>query len=279
MRARSALVLVALAACRMDFPPAWRVDGLRVIAVTLDPPEIAPGETTQVHVIAVDPQMRAVSMRWVACPPTVGQTSPSNFLCDSPLAVRGESDRFALTAPQIRAGSAVIPVAIRVAVCAGGEVTIDDAGASHCTGSDSWEVTRTLRISATERNQNPVVESVLLDGTPWPDGVSPRVTACTGRANCVHPVRVVLGDTAREVYLSGGAAGGAMIRERITTHYYATGGTLQTAARSDPTESVTADMQQNWTAPTDAATVDFWFTVDDGRGGVTELTRRLIVTP
>ena len=279
---RAPLLLAAAAAClacRNDFPPSWKVAELRVLAVTLDPPEVAPGATAHVRVVAVDPQGRPLATRWVACPPTTGATAPTNFRCDSALAVRGEGDAFDLPAPPLPGSFPVIPVAIRVGVCAGGAITLDADGAARCSGSDYREATRTLRISARERNANPAVERVLLDGDPWPEDAPPTVPVCPAHGTCQHPIRVVLGAGAREMYSSGGADGGVTIPERITTHFYATGGTLEGAERGDPTEEVTSDMQEKWTAPATAATVDFWFVVDDGRGGVTELTRRLVVGP
>lgn len=139
MRARS-LTLAALCAlsCRNDLPPSWKLTGLRVVAITLDPPEIMPGQTAHVRVVTVDTERRALSLRWVACPPTVAALTSGNFQCASPLAVRGEGAEFDLTAPRIPGNFTTVPVALRVAVCAGGAVTLDADGVSHCAGSDSW---------------------------------------------------------------------------------------------------------------------------------------------
>jgi len=92
MRHRTIAFVTALMAlsCRQDFPPSWKIVGLRVITVTLDPPYIAPGETSHVHVLAVDTNSRPITMHWSACPPTTGSLTPTNFRCDSPLAMQGE---------------------------------------------------------------------------------------------------------------------------------------------------------------------------------------------
>jgi len=68
-----------------------------------------------------------------------------------------------------------------VGVCAGGSITVDTAGNAHCSGSDYWETTRTLRISATEHNANPGVTDILLDEHPWPTDMPPVIHACAGR--------------------------------------------------------------------------------------------------
>lgn len=90
---------------------------------------------------------------------------------------------------------------------------------------------------------------------------------------------MVLADDAREAYFSGGQDGGVMTHERITTHFYVTDGTLARGQNSDPTESVTNDMTTHWTPPATPGTYSLWFVVSDGRGGVTELERQVVITP
>lgn len=272
-----ALSLVALS-CRQNFPPPWKVDGLRILTVTLDPPEIGPGETTRVRILAVDTQSRPRTVRWSACPPTVASVTMANFLCDSPLEQHGDTESFELTAPRIPGNFPVIPVNLRVAVCAGAAVNIDADGGAQCAGSDSRIATRTLRIQSGARNHNPGVTDVLFDTNPWPESNSPTVARCPAGAMCEHTVRVVLAADAREMYDSAGD-GGVSIPEQITTRFYTTHGTLEGGERSDPSETVTSDMQLKWTPPAEAGVADFWFVIDDGRGGVTALTRRLVVTP
>ncbi len=262
-------------ACRQDFPPSWRITGLRVLAITLDPPDVAPGSGTRVRVVTADPQSRAVSVRWVACPPVQGEETPGDFRCDSTLVRRGDGADFTLDAPPFPIGTASIPVALRFEVCAGGAATVDDAGVGHCAGSESWEATRTLHLRASDRNANPGLDDVLLDGMPWPADGSSAVRVCAPGVTCEHTLRVVAAASAREIYLSGGSDGGVSVPERLTARYYTTVGTLAGETVGDPSETVTSDLAMHWTAPSQAGTASFWFVLDDGRGGVSVATRAL----
>lgn len=81
-------VLALTAACGPDFDPASEVQGLRVLAVRAEPPEIAPAsdgaaparaelETLVVHpALVADPARRAVVLH-VSCTPAPGDPSPS----------------------------------------------------------------------------------------------------------------------------------------------------------------------------------------------------------
>lgn len=284
MRLRSiavALVCASLATCRQDFAPEWKLSGLRIVAITLDPPVVAPGASSRVRVLAVDTENRSRAVLWVACPPTLSAVTRADYRCDSPLAVRGTDDAFDLVAPRIPGGFATIPVTLRVAVCAGGALSLDADAHAVCTGSELRESTRTLRISTREPNANPTVTDVLFDDRSTAPDEPLRVSVCppnAPRTQCQHKLRVVLGDDAREPYLSGGADGGVSLRERITTHYYATDGTLDNAQNSDPTETVTNDMLTRWSPPPTPGTVTLWLVVQDGRGGTTALERRVVVT-
>lgn len=74
MSTRRPFVLVAAtlaAGCGASFPPETLVDSLRVLAVTAEPPEIAPGEPTALSVLYSDPSRvgGASTVLWVGCEP------------------------------------------------------------------------------------------------------------------------------------------------------------------------------------------------------------------
>lgn len=54
-------------ACQPEFPPKSELAGLRVLAIRAEPPEIAPGATSQLTALAVDPFGRPIRYRWRAC--------------------------------------------------------------------------------------------------------------------------------------------------------------------------------------------------------------------
>jgi hypothetical protein len=69
------LALLATGACSNDLPAASFIDKLRVLAVRAEPPEIAPGGTTALDLLAVEPRVqqldgaapRPLTAVWLAC--------------------------------------------------------------------------------------------------------------------------------------------------------------------------------------------------------------------
>ena len=79
--AAAGLLLAATGACSNDLPAASFIDKLRVLAVRAEPPEVAPGETTALDVLAVEPPLvqldggaapQPLSAVWLACPYPTG---------------------------------------------------------------------------------------------------------------------------------------------------------------------------------------------------------------
>ncbi len=71
---------VLLASCTDEWRPVSFVEGLRVLAIRAEPAEIAPGETTTLTALAVDPRSpkRTNTLLWFACDPDPKQlTQPA----------------------------------------------------------------------------------------------------------------------------------------------------------------------------------------------------------
>lgn len=71
---RRALFLLALLAaatgCDEEFKPPSVVEGLRILGARAEPPEVRPGQVTQLEVLVVDPSRPArPSVFWIACDP------------------------------------------------------------------------------------------------------------------------------------------------------------------------------------------------------------------
>jgi hypothetical protein len=101
---------LALAGCNPDFDPASQVDGMRVLAVRAEPPEIGPtpaeGEAALTALVlrpewTADPA-RATTIVYVACTPTPGDPTPSPCVAFAslrdPAAVVAEAARAGCTA-------------------------------------------------------------------------------------------------------------------------------------------------------------------------------------
>jgi hypothetical protein len=77
------VALLATSACSNDLPAASFIDKLRVLAVRAEPPEVAPGETTALDLLLVEPLVHQLdgsaaaplTAVWLACPlPTGAET-------------------------------------------------------------------------------------------------------------------------------------------------------------------------------------------------------------
>ena len=65
---RITILCIACAACRSNgFLPEEVISGLRVLAVTAEPPEIAAGESTTMTALAVDITGTPITIDWAAC--------------------------------------------------------------------------------------------------------------------------------------------------------------------------------------------------------------------
>ena len=61
------LVLGGLAACDTGLPKVYEIDGLRVLGIQAQPPEVAPGDTVMLTSLVVDPEERPLTLSWSAC--------------------------------------------------------------------------------------------------------------------------------------------------------------------------------------------------------------------
>lgn len=72
MRLRLALLAIVVAtACGEEPPPATYVDKLRILSVTATPPDLAPGDTAVLKALVVDPSRpgKKNTLVWLACDP------------------------------------------------------------------------------------------------------------------------------------------------------------------------------------------------------------------
>ena len=89
------LSLLTVGACSNDLPAASFIDKLRVLAVRAEPPEVAPGETTALDLLAVEPLVRQLdgaaaaplSAVWLAC------ALPAGTLTVAPCGIGSEGQR------------------------------------------------------------------------------------------------------------------------------------------------------------------------------------------
>lgn len=71
MRALMTSVLVVVTGCNANFKPETLVDGLRVLSITANPPEVAPGKPSSIDILHFDPtkSLSDTTVVWVGCEP------------------------------------------------------------------------------------------------------------------------------------------------------------------------------------------------------------------
>jgi hypothetical protein len=63
----AALSALLLTGCMSDLPNPSRIEGLRIIGLRAQPPEVAEGESVTMEVLATDSEGRPITYRWLAC--------------------------------------------------------------------------------------------------------------------------------------------------------------------------------------------------------------------
>lgn len=131
---RAILVTLSCAgACSNGLPAASFIDKLRVLAVAAEPPELAPGETSALSLLAVEPPVpmadggapRPITAAWLACALAGGTPSLQSCATQSTLIGTELTASYSASADAL-GGVASVEVLITVAVAD------DDAGALAC---------------------------------------------------------------------------------------------------------------------------------------------------
>ena len=136
MKSLLVVMLVATAGCSNDLPAASFIDKLRVLAVQAESPEMAPGDTTALHVLAVEPLVpsldggapRPLTAVWLACALPAGTLTVEPCTIDSVIIGTDLDASYSAAADALAGGAASTEVLITVAVAD------NDAGALACIG-------------------------------------------------------------------------------------------------------------------------------------------------
>jgi hypothetical protein len=278
--------------CSGDFDPASYVapGSLRILGVVADPPEVAPGETSTLTVIAPD-LPAPVTFEWVVCtqPPPPGSSSVDPLCLEAdmgdflvPVAGSGPSAQVTMPADASPAtlgvpdvsGGFYIPVRVRAHM-----------------GQETLDVVYGLRLAlpgVLPPNHNPKVASASLVGEPLdasPMLVSELSTdpaAPTPVAAGSEPVlRLTLTDDSFEIYpqLTGAPPNTmvTMVPEKPRFLWYASAGlfTEDTTGADQPDTKLKLDDPKHH-RPAVGDRIDLWVVIHDDRAG-TAFTRRYLV--
>lgn len=291
-------LLMVLCGCGVQFTPETVVNSLRVMAVTAEPPEVAPGQQTALSILWGDPQRSAsdVSFIWVGCEPDpldLGRSAcndasilikPSLITNYPPgLKLLGFSnvasyasapDVFSVLPPEdvIRKNGSVgqvlaIVVAEKISVTATGpELEAIFKRIETKETPTAIAITRIVVSEKEQKNHNPVIEGLTFDGAPLAQNSRLQV-----RAGQQVALGVSVSADSRESYVEYQPSGEVTKTETVVGAWYSSAGRF-----SQERFDVTSTVGTTFTAPGSAEFPEdpvperraqqLWLVVRDNRG-------------
>lgn len=257
-----AAVVLPLACTTNPNPPVSFITGLRVLAISAQPPQVNPGQTTQVTALVVDTPGATVDVMWSRCllmplPGSAVNVDCATAAAGSPaLEPIGSGPSISFVMPDVAASTLGLPDATNgVYVPLMANIT---------DGADTIVAAYRLRLGdGTPPNMNPELASVdVVDATGGLTPIDP-----------VTPLGVHAGDslTLEAVPTPGSAQAytgpdNMPATEVLTISWFTTAGTLSVAKTSDTQPTTVLNLTEN--LPETGGNIDLFAVVHDGRGGV-----------
>jgi hypothetical protein len=289
-------LLLAAAGCLPVQDPASYVNGLRVLAVKADPPEVGPGHSATLTALAVDTQGRMIDIAWAECtdPPKQGEAvNPDCITNDTADYLTPIGNGLTVTAEM----PSVNPFDLGLPDPTDGFYLPIRGRAS--AGTDSLTAVYRLRyLLLPPANQNPqltgvlhVISSASGDGGGAPDGGAADVTAPFDDAN---PIVVHAGDevTLRATFTADSAetylvydgdprtTPPRMAKEQLSVAWFSTAGAFSEARsgvdRPDIIFHLDTTRNNPVHVPTAPGPIDLWLVARDERGGTDYMHRVLM---
>lgn len=292
-------IALLLSACGAQFKPETLVDALRVLAIRAEPPEVAPGQTANLDILQLDPSRPGgkTTVVWVGCEPdpidfnrsacndTSALLQPTAFATFPPgVRVLGfgtkagyasASTLFDGLAPEdpVRSNGTSGPV---LGVVIGEEVkpTANDAELRELFGRIERQEVQTVmaltRVTVTERsqkNQNPKLAALEVDGVAQPRGAKLQLHAGAKVSLVPRPT-----EDSRETFSVILPEGPVERSESLVVSWYSTSGRFD-QARVDVTDGAPTTFIVPGSAEVpedpvpDKRTGTVWLVMRDGRGG------------
>lgn len=298
-RGEGLLFLLLLSSCGAQFKPETLVDALRVLAIRAEPPEVAPGQAAQLDILQLDPSRPGgkTTVVWVGCEPdpidfnrsacndTSALLQPTAFATFPPgVRVLGfgtkagyasASTLFSELPPEdpVRANGTSGPV---LGVVIGEEVkpTSSDAELRELFGRIERQEVQTVmaltRVTVSERlqkNKNPKLAALEVDGAPWPKGA--RLQLRAGAKVSLVPRAT---EDSRETYSVILPDGNVERSESLVASWYSTAGRFDQArvdvSEGAPTAFIVPGSAEVPEDPVpERRTGTLWLVLRDGRGG------------
>lgn len=292
-----ATTLLLLTACSNDFPAYSKLDRLRVLAVSADPPNPSTGQACRIEALTFAPDDQPIRFQWSLCPVLV--EAKSGYTC--PLTEASSRDIFGVSSPlslgATETTSFINPFAADAlaALCASGIDADGFADNVSCdqgypvsvlldvaTDADSLRAAFTVFLPAlpdAERNANPALLGLVLAGQALPDA---PLSLSLPEGEAVDLSAQLSSDAIemRPIPPAEGAAG--QRPERLTLSWFADAGSMDQdrTVFIDGETSIETATRNRWTPPKQnevppGGLIHFAIVVRDDRGGVGWLTRQL----
>jgi len=284
-----AVALMGVAAClaglacqnSSDLPPSY-VSGLRVMAIKAEPPEIAPGASTTLSVLAIDTGGTTPTATWSRCmrAPLAGQTVNPDCVtgaAGSDLVSVGSGLTLTTSMPDVTAASLGAPDAT------GGVYLPFIAQVS----TPAQEITSDYRLrlstgdpAGQAPNTNPQVAGVFQVGASGAQTAIVEATPLVVHAGDKITLTATFAPGSAESYTTAlpNASGGTTMTpstETLSVAWFATAGSFDNDMTSDaqPTTTLSLDTR----TPAAGATIDLYAVGRDERGGTDWVHRTLTV--
>jgi hypothetical protein len=277
------LFLLATAGCLPAQDPASYLNGLRVLAIKAEPPDLAPGASTTLTALALDTQGRMLDIGWAAClrPPLQGQIVHPDCVTNETadyLQPIGSGPSVMATMPRVdptsrafglpdSTGGLYLPVRVRAVA-----------------GGDTLAAVYRLRLlTRPPANQNPVIDQIFQVTPAVEGGPSEMLTPLDPMTSpIVHSgqeitLRAALAASSAETYsIYDGPPETTPPRsatERLTVSFFATAGSLSTAQTG--AERPDAVLKLDTHLPASGMAIEIYVVARDERGGMDYQRRTL----
>ncbi|HWE30286.1 MAG TPA: hypothetical protein VHB97_19910 [Polyangia bacterium] len=265
--------------CNNNFPPQYYVDDLRVLAVTADPPEIAPGATSTLTVTWANPGGPAPTFVWDICgeppSPTSGDINPACAANDmgAPLTpVAGAGPTVTVTMPSLTLAQLGLPdpsggvyLPVRALMTAGSQSL-----------TTFYRVRYFYDYMGNTPNLNPTLMGVFT--VPEADaGASEQTTLGPDDSPVVHAgdqlhLRALLTADSAQTYFNP-LHGTTPVTEIVTMTWYTTAGSFNHNVTGQATPDTTLTFDKR--LPASGTPVLLWIIAQDERGGTNVMQRQL----
>jgi hypothetical protein len=302
MRAFGLLLAVTVTACTPeDFPTETLVDRLRMLGITASPPDLAPGESTRLSALVLDPRRAGPTTTfWIGCDPDPFNQNRS--ACTDPAVVndparlgdmmslppgvrfiglnsnvsyaapRGLFDLLARDDPQRIQGTVGTFITILIAEEVSPTAPMEELAAlfARVQRREVASLISLFRVRISEdpeRNQNPQVSRLVVDGADWPTGA--RLMMKPGKDVVLD---VDAPDAAFEPFTAVTPSGPEARTERILVAWYSTAGRFsesRTAMREQVKTTLTAPGLKTFDPIPERRTGTLWTVLRDTRGALT----------